>query len=135
MLAGVSTDNPSTFGVLVQGGIPLVLSAHKHVNFELMPYLTLGYGRTSMGTGAAEVDFSGLRLDLGARAGFEVFFGFIGIPELALSATVGLQFEYLRNSASSGGVDETESAFSISTTVQNNPWDIFTGNISARYYF
>jgi hypothetical protein len=134
-IAGMSTDKSSVFGILVQGGLPFVLSAHKHVNFELMPYLTLGYGRTSTGTGATEVDMNGFRLDVGARAGFEVFFGFIGIPELALSATVGLQFEYLREAASAGGTDATDTTLSITTTVQNNPWDIFTGNISARYYF
>ena len=40
-----------------------------------------------------------MRLEVGARTGFEVFFGFIGIPELALSATVGLQFETFKNSS------------------------------------
>jgi hypothetical protein len=64
-----------------------------------------------------------------------VFFGFIGIPELALSATLGLQFEYLRQAQSSGGIDANDTTFSISTTVQNNPWDIFAGNVAARYYF
>ncbi len=132
---GTSTDKPSVFGVIAQGGVPFVLSAHRHVNFEVIPYLTLGYGRTSTGTGYAETDFYGLRVDVGARAGFEVFFGFIGIPELALSATVGAQFEYQRTSESAGGVSATDTTLTFSTTVQNNPWDIFTGNISARYYF
>jgi hypothetical protein len=136
--AGMSTDKNGVFGILVQGGLPFVLSAHRHVNFEVIPSLTVGYGRTSSGTTAnygTETDFNGLRLDVGARAGFELFFGFIGIPELALSATVGAQFEYLRNAQSAGGVDATDTTLSISTTVQNNPWDIFTGNVSARYYF
>jgi hypothetical protein len=136
--AGVSTDKNAVFGVLAQGGLPFVLSAHRHVNFELGPYLTVGYGGTSGGMSSAyttQTDFNGLRLDVGARAGFEVFFGFIGIPELALSATIGVQFEYLRNSQSTGGTGVTDTTLSISTTVQNSPWDIFTGNVSARYYF
>ena len=136
--AGMSTDKNAVFGVLAQGGLPFVLSAHRHVNFELGPYLTLGYGRTSAGMNSAyttATDFNGLRLDVGARGGFEVFFGFIGIPELALSATIGVQFEYLRSAQSASGTDATDTTLSISTTVQNNPWDIFTGNVSARYYF
>jgi hypothetical protein len=136
--AGMSTDKNAVFGILVQGGVPFVLASHRHVNFELIPYLTVGYGRTSMGMNygyMAETDYNGLRLDVGARVGFEVFFGFIGIPELALSATIGGQFEYLRNAQSTGGVDASDTTLSISTTVQNNPWDIFTGNVSARYYF
>jgi hypothetical protein len=134
-VAGTSTDKNSVFGVIVQGGVPIVLSAHRHVSFEVIPYLTLAYGSTSTGTGYAQTDLNGLRVDVGARAGFEVFFGFIGIPELALSATVGAQFEYVRLSQSAGGIDATDTTLSITTTVQNNPWDFFTGNVSARYYF
>ena len=133
--AGQSMDKNSVFGIIAQGGIPLVLSAHRHVTFQVIPYLTVAYGKTSTGTGTSEIDFDGLRFDVGARAGFELFFGFIGIPELALSATVGAQFEYLRNSQSSNGVSANDSTYSISTTVQNNPWDIFAGNVAARYYF
>jgi hypothetical protein len=136
--AGMSTDKNAVFGLLFQGGVPFVLATHRHVNFEAIPYLTVGYGRTSTGMNygyMTETDFNGLRLDVGARAGFEVFFGFIGIPELALSATVGVQFEYLRTGQSMAGVDASDTTLSISTTVQNNPWDIFAGNISARYYF
>ena len=47
--AGMSTDKNAVFGILVQGGVPFVLAAHRHVNFEVIPYLTLGYGRTSTG--------------------------------------------------------------------------------------
>ena len=47
----------------------------------------------------SKTDFSGIRFDVGARTGFELFFGFIGIPELSLSATVGLQFEMLQDTA------------------------------------
>jgi hypothetical protein len=136
--AGMSTDKNTTFGILFQAGVPFVLSTHRHVNFELGPYLTFGYGKTSTGNGTTyggQTDFNGLRLDVGARAGFEVFFGFIGIPELALSATVGAQFEYLRNSQSSGGMDNHDTTYTLSTTVQNSPWDIFAGNVAARYYF
>jgi hypothetical protein len=72
---------------------------------------------------------------VGARAGLELFFGFIGIPELALSATVGAQFEYLRNAQSADGTNTSDTTYSLTTTVQNSPWDIFVGNVAARYYF
>jgi hypothetical protein len=136
--SGMSTDKNGVYGFLVSGGIPFVLSTHRHVNFEVEPYLTFGYGKTSTGTTAyysTPTDYSGRRLDVGARAGFEVFFGFIGIPELALSATIGVQFEYLHTDQNMSGLDATDTTLSISTTVQNNPWDIFAGNIAARYYF
>jgi hypothetical protein len=135
--AGTSTDKDSVFGFVLQAGVPLVLSAHRHVAFELIPYFAIAHGSTTinMGGGTANADLSGLRIDVGARAGFEVFFGFIGIPELALSATIGLQFESLTFSADSAGVSSSDSTLAFSTTVQNNPWDIFAGNVAARYYF
>ena len=115
--------------------MPLALSTHRHVSFEVIPFVTFAHGQTSSGTTGATTDFSGTRLELGARTGFEVFFGFIGIPELALSATVGLQFETFRNSATSGGLTQSDTTLRFTTTVQNNPWDIFAGNVAARYYF
>ncbi len=134
-VGGTSMDKNTVVGVIAQGGVPLVLSTHRHVNFEVMPYLTLAYGKTSSGTGTAEIDYSGLRVDVGIRAGFELFFGFIGIPELALSATIGAQFEYLKNDQTAYGLSGSDTSYSLSTTVQNNPWDIFAGNVAARYYF
>ena len=137
-MAGMSTGKNALFGVLFSGGVPFVLSAHRHVNFEVGPILTVGYGRTSQGPTSynmTKTDFNGVRLDVGARAGLELFFGFIGIPELALSATVGAQFEYLRNAQSADGTNTSDTTYSLTTTVQNSPWDIFVGNVAARYYF
>ena len=65
-------------------------STHRHVSFQVIPFVTFAHGQTSTSIGGLRrPDFSGMRFEVGARTGFEVFFGFIGIPELALSATVG----------------------------------------------
>ena len=90
---GQSMDKDSVFGFVLQGGLPLALATHRHVSFQVIPFVTFAHGQTSTGATGATTDFSGMRLEVGARTGFELFFGFIGIPELALSATVGLQFE------------------------------------------
>ncbi|HEY3667037.1 MAG TPA: hypothetical protein VGL19_13585, partial [Polyangiaceae bacterium] len=72
---------------------------------------------------------------LGARAGTEIQFGFIGIPELSLQAGVGLAFTYdrIKDSAPAGAVVQSRTA--LGTSVGDNPWNIFTGNIAALYYF
>jgi hypothetical protein len=132
---GVSTDKDSVTGFIVQGGVPIALSTHRHVSFQIMPLVSVAHGSTTIGTGTTATDLSGTRLDVGARIGFEVFFGFIGIPELALSATVGVQIEYLKNTQSVGGIDASDTTYALTTTVQNNPWDIFAGGVAARYYF
>lgn len=137
----LSMDKNAVFGILFQGGIPVALSTHRHVSFQVIPYLTVAHGQTSSGTGPTKVDFNGLRLDVGARVGLEVFFGFIGIPELALSATIGAQFEYTRthsegsSTATVNADATTDTTYGFITTVQNNPWDLFTSNVAARYYF
>ena len=33
----MSTDKNAVFGILFQGGVPFVLSTHRHVNFEVGP--------------------------------------------------------------------------------------------------
>jgi hypothetical protein len=81
-------------------------------------------------------DLSGIHLDIGARAGGEVQFGFIGIPELSLQAGVGLAFSYDHSKQTQpGGASNSRNTTSFGTSVGNNPWNIFTSNIAALYYF
>jgi len=133
--AGMSTDKNSVSGFIFQAGVPIALATHRHVSFQLIPMLAVAHGSTTVGSDTTAMDFSGTRIDVGARAGFELFFGFIGIPELALSATVGIQFESREVKVSSNGFSQSDTTLGFATTVQNNPWDIFAGNIAARYYF
>jgi hypothetical protein len=132
---GMVTDKDSVTGFLVQAGVPFALSTHRHVSFQVIPTIAFARGQTSIGTGTSAIDFSGMRFDVGARSGFELFFGFIGIPELSLSATVGLQFELRRYTFETMDVRQHDTSTAFTTTVQSNPWDIFAGNVAARYYF
>jgi hypothetical protein len=134
-VGGASMDKDSVFGFILQGGLPMALSTHRHVSFQVIPFVAVAHGGTSVGSGSYSTDYSGTRIDVGARAGLELFFGFIGIPELALSATVGIQFESRKYSASGAGFSQSDTTYGLVTTVQNNPWDIFAGNVAARYYF
>jgi hypothetical protein len=132
---GMVMDKDSVSGFLVQAGVPLALSTHRHVSFQVIPYLAFAQGQTSAGTGDSAIDFTGMRFDVGARSGLELFFGFIGIPELSLSATVGVQFEMRRYGFETADISQYDTTLGFSTTVQSNPWDIFAGNVAARYYF
>src|SRR5262245_50494289 len=136
--AGTSIDKDGVFGFVLQGGLPFALSTHRHVSFQVIPMVAVAYGKQTITdpTGLGnDTNYSGFRVDVGARAGFELFFGFIGIPELALSATVGAQFEMVKIQREMAGTTDSDTTISITTTVENNPWDIFAGNIAARYYF
>jgi len=142
-----TVDGPAAFGVALHGGIPLAFAYAKHYKFLLIPEVNFGItkrGEKQNGTPAPpDINRSGLRIDAGARVGAEIQFGFIGIPELALQASVGLNFRYQNwKSQQDGGqgaaptersVSDTQTAFG--TTVQSDPWALFVNNISALYYF
>lgn len=137
-----TTSNPAALGIAVHGGVPLVLGHQKHYKFLVIPELNFGITRRTIETtNQPDVHLGGWRLDIGARAGAEIHFGFIGVPQLALQATVGLAFRHQAWSASRDAQNNTPevsaltSQNGIGTTVQSDPWAIFTNNISAIYYF
>jgi hypothetical protein len=133
--AGVSTDTQGYSIFMLHGGVPLALAGSKHFSFQIVPELNFGYGSSKRG-GVGD-DLSAVHFDIGARAGTEIQFGFIGIPELSLQAGIGLalNFDHIKDSPPMGANPTTISQTSFGTSVGDNPWNIFTGNIAALYYF
>jgi hypothetical protein len=131
----VSTDTQGYTVFMLHGGVPLALAGSKHFSFQIAPELNLCFASSKRaGTGD---DLSGFHFDIGARAGTEIQFGFIGIPELSLQAGVGLALSYdrIKDSAPAPGGPVVLSHTELGTSVGDNPWNIFTGNIAALYYF
>jgi hypothetical protein len=132
------TDGTSFYAFMLHGGVPLSLASAGHFSFQIVPELNVGFGGTSGETMAmppAETSGSGFHLDVGARAGAEIHFGFIDVPQLSLQGGIGLRLNYDSQGQEAGGVEGSTSQTSITTTVNGDPWDIFTSNISALYYF
>lgn len=73
------------------GGLPLALAAGKHFAFNNVPEISMHGGLI---TGPANSSGS-TTLKANLKLGTEIHFGFIGVPELSLSATValGLRFQ------------------------------------------
>jgi len=133
-----STDLQGYTVFMLHGGVPLALAGSKHFSFQVIPELNFGLsGSKSPAPGGQSNDLSGIHFDIGARAGGEVQFGFIGIPELSLQAGVGLAFSYDHSKLTppGGGAANSLNTTSFGTSVGNNPWNIFTSNIAALYYF
>jgi hypothetical protein len=133
-------DGPSTFGLLLHAGLPMALKSGRHYAFIAVPEINVGFASISREVMTApgmttEISNSGFRFDLGVRAGAEVQFGFIGIPELALDASVGIYLTQLQASESQGDNSTSISQTQLSTTSLNNPWDFFRTAVAARYYF
>jgi hypothetical protein len=130
---GTSTDNPSYHAFMLHGGVPLSLASAGHFSFQIVPELNVGFAGSSLTPPMGEdTSISAFHLDIGARAGSEIHFGFIGVPQLSLQGSVGLRLNMDSTSADPG---DGSSNFSLATTVGDNPWNIFTSNVAALYYF
>jgi hypothetical protein len=124
-------DGPDYFATILHGGVPLALASNGHFTFEVVPEANIGFGSGSAG----DADFSGFAIDLGARAGSEIHFGFIGIPQLSLQASVGVLFSMARGKTEVGDAERTEKITRLQTATYDNPWNIFTSNVAPLYYF
>lgn len=131
----LETTNPSLFGMALHAALPLVFATSQHFAFELIPELNFGFVTGGQDLPMDELDLSGVLLQLGARVGAEIQFGFIDIPQLALQASVGLHLSYEGYGAEVGNVSTSTSRLTFGTTLQNTPWDIFRGAVAAIYYF
>jgi hypothetical protein len=141
----VSQDNQGRLAFAVHAGVPLALSSGKHYSFEVVPEANFGIaGSTIKATtpGQPDTSLSGLLLDVGARAGAEIYFGFIGVPQLSLQGTIGLYFRHEQFKASRDAAplsplptSASNSSNVLATSVNADPWALFVNNISAFYYF
>jgi hypothetical protein len=143
---------PTVF--MLHAGVPLALAGSKHFSFQIIPEINFGTASGSvtppndaMGNpGGPKVTYSGLHFDIGARAGAEIHFGFIGVPQLSLQAGIGLAFASDSEKtvtdaftpvggATAPGTTAKASQSALATSVGDNPWNIFTSNVAAFYYF
>jgi hypothetical protein len=130
-------DLPSFTVFMLHGGVPLSLASADHFSFQIVPEVNVGIGSGTDGDG--DIKHNGFQLDLGARAGAEIQFGFMGIPQLSLQGSIGALFalQSLKTDVDVGPttVTATQNATVLTTTVGDNPWNIFTSNVAALYYF
>lgn len=138
---GTSIPQDDGFAMTIHGGVPIAIWHDSHFTFEIIPELNLGFSTGTIYGAVSDEDRgrSGFLLSLGARAGAEIQFGFMGIPNLSLMATVGLAFQYLSASLGenrSGTVQGSSfNTWALGTSLQGEPWDIFIGSLTAFYYF
>lgn len=135
-------DKQTTTALFLHMGMPLALGWSKHITLLAIPEVNFGTAFSNVKSPALtnpppEAELRGWRLDVGARAGAEIHFGFLGMPELSLEGSVGLLMSHQRVSASVGNQSVTDTGTLLTTSSFNNPWDIFRGfgTVAARYYF
>lgn len=150
--ADTSADQPST---LVLGGrfaAPYALLVEQHFTVFIGPEIAYAHAgetdaaqpATTFSAATSQVTHSGYRLSVGARAGAEIQFGFLGLPRLSLDATIALTLDATggstdgivpAGSASGATTTESFSHLSVNSSVGHEPWNIFISNVAAVYYF
>jgi hypothetical protein len=123
--------------IIVHAGVPLSLTSSDHFSFQVVPELNFGYGSRTVDPSpqGGTADQSDIHFDIGARAGAEVQFGFIDVPQLSLQAGIGLGVNLDSQKVKVGAESSKRSLTTIGTNVGDNPWNIFIGNVAALYYF
>ena len=135
-----SNDEAGVNAALVHAGLPLALASSKHFTFLVVPEVNVGFAQQTQEAGGTKMERSGLGLDVGARAGAEIHFGFMGVPELSLQGGIGVLFtmasvKYTYTQPNTPEHTGERKHNELNTTVNGHPWDIFQSNIAALYYF
>jgi hypothetical protein len=139
-----SRDEAGITTMLFHAGVPLALAGARHFSFQVVPEANFGWAAQKVTEPGNARKHSGTVIDVGARAGAELHFGFIKVPQLSLQGSIGalLSLESQKSNWTDAGAKTTRSEFAFGTSYQNrddrtvkDPWDIFTSNISALYYF
>ena len=135
--SGATTEFPSRTAFVFHAGVPLALADTHHFTFLVIPEINVGIGSGSIkGSGMTPTsDLSGFIFEGGVRAGAEVYFGFMGLPQLSLEGSLGVFVSSRSGKVSQGSANTRYSEFTIATSSVAQPWDIFRKDVAARYYF
>lgn len=135
----VDTGVPTAF--VLHAGLPISVAAANHYSFQIVPECNIAFASAEGPNDDGDtVERSGFQLAAGARAGAEIHFGFMDLPQLALQGSVGALLSYTRGrtkvSPEAGdAITETSTRTVLETTLHDSPWNIFVTNVAALYYF
>lgn len=126
---------PSSLELLLHLSAPIVVASTTHTIVFVAPEARFGFSyfdADSSGVGVV----TATTLNVGVKGGIEIFFSFLGLPNLSLEAGVraGLTHEW-RSFAVSSTEFASVSQTHFATSLVANPWDLFTSSLAARYYF
>ena len=142
---GTSSGLGSAWGLAFHLALPLAIAHWKHFAFIAQPEIELGFSGGSVpgaASGNGDDDLiNGFLFRVGGKLGGEIHMGFIGIPQLSLQAGIGLHLQYssagndvCTDGTCSGHSTSSINTIGIHTSIEHNPWEWFTGSITAIYY-
>jgi hypothetical protein len=130
---GGATYKASALGASLHVGIPVALAQGRHVTFLAAPEVDALYATGGNDyPGPSRTKWKGAGLGLGAKAGFELFFGFLGMPQFSLQGTFGLALRYTSSTGKLGNTETKDSTWRFGT---DRPLGFMVGDIAAIYYY
>ena len=133
-------DKKTVFGFLIHAGVPLSPVQGKHIALLITPEINFGFANSRVEPALQtdpppSAELWGTRFDIGAKIGGEIYFGFMGIPELALEGSIGAYLTHQRTTISVAQASYAETDVLATTIDYKDPWRLFTSLVAARYYF
>ena len=127
------TYKASARGLSLHAGLPVTLARARHLNFIALPEVDLLYATGNNDyPGPTRTKWTGSGVGLGARAGFELFFGFLGMDRFALQGTLGAALRFSSMKSKLGATELKDSTWRLGT---DRPLGFIVGNIAAIYYY
>ena len=133
-----SFANTPSLQLVAHAGLPIAVASTQYVIVLLAPELRAGYSTL---LNDATFSLTGSFLELALRGAVELFFGFIGVPELSIEAAIRVGFireaQGLSNFAplAPGGNMLTSETYRFSTSLSGDPGSIVASTLSLKYYF
>ena len=120
-------------------GLPIAVASTQHVIVLVAPEFRAGVSTLTSG-GTSEL--TGSLLELAVRGGVELFFSFIGVPELSLEAAVRVgvardaqSFSFQNPLLGRPGAGTSVESFRFSTSLSGDAASIVASSLSLKYYF
>jgi hypothetical protein len=140
----LGNDTDEHLGLGLHAGIPLAIASTEHTVVFIAPEYRFTSntitpaGAVPLMPGARQgLVAKAFANDLSLRAGLELFFGFIGLPNLSIETSVRVGLRWLETTSLPNGqmgsavVDDSVRA---NSSLVNNVFDLFTGSIAAKFY-
>lgn len=136
-MTGAAFVTTPSVQVVAHVGLPIALASTQHVIVLVAPEFRAGYVTL---LGDSSFGLSGSLLELALRGAVELFFGFIGVPELSMEAAIRVGFireaQGMSNFAPLGASTRlTSETYRFSTSLSGDPGSIIASTLSLKYYF
>lgn len=135
-----SSTSSAGFQLHVHAGLPIAIASSSNVIVIVAPEFRAGFKSSTVlsSTLAGPVRETGSLFELGIRGAVELYFAFLGAPQLSLE--VGIRVAIAREAAQEEGPSSVSSpasreVYRLSTSLSNDTLSLLASSFALKYYF